>query len=109
MSDLTVAKVFENMQNQISTDPSKVANINAVYQFNVTGDDGGEWNVDLTAEAPTVGAGANDAANCTVTLAGEDLIAIVSGSLNPQMAFMTGKIKISGDMGLAMKLGKILG
>jgi putative sterol carrier protein len=104
-----VAKIFEGIQGKLQADPSKVANMNSVYQFNVTGDDGGEWTVDLTGEIAAVAAGAHDAANCTVTIADQDLVAIIAGSLNPQMAFMTGKVKISGDMGLAMKLGKILG
>ncbi len=109
MSDLTVAKVFENMAENMVKDPAKVANINAIYQFNVTGDDSGEWSVDLTGDAGAVNPGPAENANCTVTIADEDLLAIIGGSLNPQMAFMTGKVKISGDMSLAMKLGKILG
>ncbi|MDP8221860.1 MAG: SCP2 sterol-binding domain-containing protein [Candidatus Lernaella stagnicola] len=105
----SVNEVFENMATKMAADPSKVENINAVYQFNVTGDDGGEWHVDLTGDAPAVASGPAESANCTVTVTDEDLLAIIDGSLNPQMAFMTGKVKISGDMSLAMKLGKILG
>ena len=37
-----------------------------------------------------------------------DFLNIVNGKLNPQMAFMSGKLKIQGDMGLAMKLAQIL-
>ncbi len=106
---MSVNKVFEDISAKLTADPSKVANIKAIYQFNVTGDGGGEWNVDLTGAAPAVNAGAASSANCTVTVASEDFINIVNGTLNAQMAFMTGKVKISGDMGLAMKLGKILG
>ncbi|MCL4233971.1 MAG: SCP2 sterol-binding domain-containing protein [Deltaproteobacteria bacterium] len=56
-----------------------------------------------------VSAGTKDPANCTITVAAADLLAITTGKLSGQMAFMTGKLKISGDMGLAMKLQKILG
>jgi putative sterol carrier protein len=109
MADLTVPQIFENMKAKMAADPGKVAGINAIYQFNVTGAGGGEWYVNLKAAAPEVVAGTAADANCTVTLADEDFVAITSGALNAQMAFMTGKVRIGGDMGLAMKLGKILG
>jgi hypothetical protein len=47
-------------------------------------------------------------ADCTVSLDIEDMDAMLGGSLNPMMAFMTGKLRIEGDMGVAMKLSSIL-
>jgi putative sterol carrier protein len=44
-----------------------------------------------------------------VTCAAPDFMNIVSGKMNPQMAFMSGKLKIKGDLGLAMKLQKVIG
>lgn len=48
-------------------------------------------------------------ADCTVTISDENFKALVKGDLNPMMAFMSGKIKIKGDMGVAMKLQSFLG
>jgi putative sterol carrier protein len=109
MADLTVPQVFENMKAKTAADPNKTAGINAIYQFNVTGAGGGEWYVNTKTSPVEIAQGTAPDANCIVTLADEDLVAIVSGTLNAQMAFMTGKVRIGGDMGLAMKLGKILG
>ena len=107
---MTVNEIFENQIPQRIADQPETAEEmkDAVYQFNVTGEGAGEWFVDFAASPPAVGAGQHDAAKCTVTLAGEDLLAIVGGQLNPQMAFMGGKLKISGDMALALKLSQIL-
>jgi len=105
----TPKEIFEvKIAENLKTEPEKVAGINAVYQFNVTGDDGGSWYVDVTGD-PTVSEGTKEGANCTITVASSDFVDIVEGRLNGQMAFMTGKLKITGDMGLAMKLQKILG
>ena len=63
----------------------------------------GGWGEIKTAK------GKADAPKLTITQAIEDWREINAGRLNPQMAFMSGKIKISGDMSLAMKLGSIMG
>ncbi|WP_068088669.1 SCP2 sterol-binding domain-containing protein [Polycladidibacter stylochi] len=47
-------------------------------------------------------------AECTIELSKEDLEALVSGDLNPTAAFMQGKLKVTGDMSLAMKLSQLL-
>jgi len=109
MADKDAAQVFEDISSKLTANPDNVAGINAVYQFNITGDNGGEWYVDLTGDAPAVSSGAHDSANCTVTMTEEDFLAIIDGSLNAQMAFLQGKVKIAGDMSLAMKLQKVLG
>ncbi len=51
----------------------------------------------------------DDEAQCTVTLSDEDFIKIATGQLGAESAFMRGKLKLFGDMGLAMKLGKLFG
>lgn len=50
----------------------------------------------------------NADADCTVTVKIEDLEAMMKGELNPMMAFMSGKIKVKGDMGVAMKLQSLV-
>ncbi|MFK8015504.1 MAG: SCP2 sterol-binding domain-containing protein [Gammaproteobacteria bacterium] len=45
---------------------------------------------------------------CTVTVSTEDLLAMIQGDLNPTIGFMQGKLKIDGDMGLALKLADVL-
>jgi putative sterol carrier protein len=105
----SVKEVFEHrMPEKLRNKPDVVSKINAIYQFNISGPSGGTWAVDCTKPGGEVKAGAADGAKCTVNCADSDFLNIVNGKLNPQMAFMSGKLKIQGDMGLAMKLTQIL-
>ncbi len=105
----TVKDVFErHLPARLASKPDVLAKINAVYQFIISGPEGGSWAVDCTAPGGKVIAGAVPAARCTVVAVDKDFLGIVNGKLNPQMAFMSGKLRIQGDMGLAMKLQQIL-
>jgi len=105
----SVKDVFErHMPEKLKSKPDVVAKINAIYQFNISGTNGGQWAVDCTQPGGAVTSGASAGAKCTVNATDADFLAIVNGKLNPQMAFMSGKLKIQGDMGLAMKLQQIL-
>jgi len=98
-------------QNE-AADPAqkaKIKGINAVIQVVLTGEDGGEYYMTLADGAFSTAKGKADSPNMTITQAVGDWREINSGRLNPQMAFMSGKIKVSGDMSLAMKLGSIMG
>jgi hypothetical protein len=105
----SVRDVFErHMPERLKAKPDVVAKINAVYQFHISGPGGGAWSVDCTSGG-TISAGTVAGARCTVAVGEGDFLNIVNGRLNAQMAFMSGKLKIQGDMGLAMKLQQILG
>ncbi len=62
--------------------------------------------IDASTNPPTVSNDDNDA-DVTLIISEEDFEGLMDGSLNPQMAFMMGKLKIDGDMGLALKLGDL--
>ena len=66
------------------------------------------YNVALTDGKAAVAKGEAPSTNCTITMAESDFLALLSGKLNGQMAFMTGKLKIAGDFGLALKLETLL-
>jgi putative sterol carrier protein len=107
---MTPKEVFtEKLPGQLKEKGDEVTKVNAIYQFDITGDDGGKWWVDTTKSGGEVGEGENEGAKCTITMTDSDFIDMVEGKLNGQMAFMTGKLKIKGDMSLAMKLGNVLG
>jgi putative sterol carrier protein len=100
-------KVFEDINARLTEEKAK--KINSTYLFDIGGEGGGKWFADLTkAAGPYITAGEGEA-KCTITVPkAEDWVAIASGKMNPTSAFMQGKIKVKGDMSLAMKLQTLL-
>jgi len=104
----TPQEIFTEMEGRVSENSSKIQGMTAVYQFDLTGDDGGQWNVALADGKATFGQGQAENPNITITMASGDFVDLATGKLDGTMAFMSGKLKIKGDMGLAMKLQNIL-
>jgi putative sterol carrier protein len=93
---------FDTLESRV--DPSKTAGMTNSYVFDVEG--AGMWKVDVADGTVTVTEGGGDA-DVTIHTSEETFSAIASGEQNPTTAYMTGKIKIDGDMGAAMKLQKL--
>lgn len=107
---LQSAAVFDRMKDQIG--PDVVKKMKGVIQFNVTKGKGGAtgtWVVDLKSGNGSIvflekGKKSSKRADMTLTIADKDLVDMANGDLNGQSAFMSGKLKLKGNMGLAMKL-----
>jgi len=103
----TPKEIFEKMEERMRERAQDAKEVNAVYKFVLSGSQGGTWIVDMREDTLGVREG-DEEADCTINMSDENFVKLVSGKLNPQMALVMGRIKISGDMGLAMKLGKVL-
>ncbi len=99
---MSLAETTEFMKERIG-EKSALA---TVIKFDF-GDDG-VIRIDGNAEPPVVD-NEDSEANCTIIISFEDFGQVLDGSLNAQMAFMTGKLRVEGDMGIAMQLSQILG
>jgi putative sterol carrier protein len=102
MADVTVKQIFDEMPKNFNGDAAK--GMNAVIQFNLTGDDGGQYHTVIKDGGCSVQQGTHASPNMTLTMTAKDYVDMIMGKLNGQMAFMSGKLKIAGDMGLAMKM-----
>lgn len=80
----------------------------AVLLFDITGAGGGKWTVTVEGGKATVAGGEAGEPITTVMCSDEDLLGMINGELNPVSAFMQGKVKIGGDMSVAMKLQGLL-
>jgi putative sterol carrier protein len=98
----TAREFFEGLEGRV--DPSKTAGMTNSYVFDIDG--AGTWKVDVDDGNVKVTEGGGDA-DVTITASEETFEQIASGDMNPTTAYMTGKLKIKGDMGAAMKLQKL--
>jgi putative sterol carrier protein len=98
----TVEQFFATLPSR--ADSSKTAGMNNSYVFDIEG--AGQWKVDVDDGAVSVTEGGGDA-DVTISTSEETFEKIIAGEQNPTSAYMTGKLKIKGDMGAAMKLQKL--
>ncbi|MGH7800240.1 MAG: SCP2 sterol-binding domain-containing protein [Thermodesulfobacteriota bacterium] len=104
----TPKEIFEKLQKKIVEKSDEFSDIGAVYKFVLNGPNGGTWIVDLRKDTLGVRED-NSEAKCTVSMSDENFVKLVTGQLKAETAFMTGKLKLYGDMGLAIKLGNLFG
>jgi putative sterol carrier protein len=93
---------FETLESRV--DPAKAAGMTASYKFDIDGS--GSWLVDVDDGRVTVTEDGGDA-DCTISTSSETFLKIANGEQNPTAAYMSGKLKVKGDMGQAMKLQKL--
>lgn len=101
-----VAGLFKSIEGFLSEDVVK--STNAVYQFEVTGEEAGQWFLDLKNGSGSCGKGPATSPDATFKMSSDNFFKMFTGKLKPTAAFMTGKMKLSGDMGKAMKLEKLM-
>ena len=101
----TVKESFDAMPGRFR--PDKATGTSAVIQYDISGDGGGTWNAVIKGGACTVHQGPAENPQLTLSIAAQDWLDMLTGKQSGQMLFMSGKLKIKGDMGLAMKLGSM--
>ncbi|MEZ0396845.1 MAG: SCP2 sterol-binding domain-containing protein [Anaerolineales bacterium] len=102
MSDLTVKELFERMPQAFVA--SKAAGVEADIQFKFTGAEAGDWYVTIKDGTIQVNEGLSPAPKLTVSADSGDIVKIFTGQMDGMQAFMSGRLRVSGDMTLAMKL-----
>lgn len=101
---MELARITQGLADRITSGgaiPGKII----TFDF---GDDGA-IRIDGNRIPPVVDNSAGAGADCRVKISITDFLDIAAGRQNPQTAYMTGKVRVEGDLGLAMQLGKILG
>lgn len=102
MSEMTARDLILRLPEAFQ--PDKAQGVNATIQYTLTGEGGGDWYVVIAEGTCTVHEGKAEKADVTLTMAAQDFVDIAAGRLDAMKAFMSGKLKVSGNMMLATRL-----
>jgi len=102
MGIASVKDVFDRVPERFNATAAK--GINAVMQFDISGEGGGNWNVTVKEGTCQVQEGKAASPTVTLTMSSETWLAMVNKELNGMQAFMTGKLKLTGDIMLAQRI-----
>ncbi|XP_065166886.1 peroxisomal multifunctional enzyme A-like isoform X2 [Atheta coriaria] len=102
--------IFEFIISKVNEDPAKAKAVNGIFLYIITkdGKQAKQWTMDLKAGKVYEGAPTGVKPNTTLTISDEDFVQLATGKLNPQSAFMKGKLKVTGNVMMAQKLGPLL-
>ena len=103
--DSTPQEVFDSMRG--SFQPAKAKGVHARYQWDLSGPQGGQWWIDVEDGKYKMGKGKIDNPNVTFVAKDKDWVAVSNHQMGGTWAYLTGRLKIRGDQGLARKLGEI--
>ena len=101
----SVAGIFENMSKTFKADAA--AGVDVVFQFNISGPGGGDWQCAIKDRICTIEAGVHPKPACTLKMADADFLAMMEGSLPAMQAYTSGKLKIEGDIMKSQLLEKL--
>lgn len=102
MALASVKEVFDKVGE--SFNPNAAKGLNAVMQYDITGEGGGNWTVSIKDGVCTVQEGKHASPTVTLTMSSETWLAMVNKQINGMQAFMSGKLKVGGDIMLAQRI-----
>ena len=105
MALTNVKEVFTNMPEIFNSGAAQ--GLDVAFQFDITGEGGGSWNVGVKDGACQIREGSHEAPTVTLTMSCETWLSIVNRELNAMQAFMGGQLKVVGDIMLAQRIPEL--
>ena len=102
MAVASVKEYFDTLNQRFVASASK--GLNAVFQFELSGDGGGQYNIAVNDGTMEVKEGTAATPSVTIKMAADDYLKLVNGQLNGTMAYMKGQMKVTGNLMLAQKM-----
>lgn len=102
---ISIEELFEKLPGAFR--PEKAGDLDAVIQFELTGEEAGDWAVIIKDGQASVEKGRHEEPAMTFTADSQDYKDIVTGRMNPMNAFMQGKVKLQGNLNMAMKFAEL--
>jgi putative sterol carrier protein len=104
LAEKTARQLIEGMPETFR--PERAGRVNVVVQFQISGEGGGNWYVTIKDGTCRVTEGVTESANATVRMDAADYVALSTGELGSTKAFMTGRVKASGDVSLLQRMDR---
>lgn len=105
---MSVKETVENLVAKMNENPEHLGNLNSVFQFRLSGDEGGVYQLKVENQTVEVVNEEKYEPSISLELSDKNFIKLAKSSLNPTMAYMSGKLKVKGDLTLALKLNSII-
>jgi putative sterol carrier protein len=98
----TAAEAFEALSEKAAS--QNLAGVDAVILFDLAGEGGGQWTATAAEGTLSLAEGAPASPQVTIRFSADDFLALMNGEMNPIAAFMQGRIRVEGDVSVAMRL-----
>ncbi|MCF8083322.1 MAG: SCP2 sterol-binding domain-containing protein [Deltaproteobacteria bacterium] len=105
MAFTDVKEVFGKMPEVFNANAAQ--GLDAVFQFDITGENGGKWNVIVKDGTCEVKEGTHESPAVTLTMSGDTWLGMVNKEVNGMQAFMSGQLKAAGDIMLAQRIEQL--
>jgi putative sterol carrier protein len=102
---LTVKTIFDRLPEAFQAD--KATGVDVVFQFKISGPDGGDWNATVKDGVCQVHEGVHASPTTTILMSDEDFVGLIQGTVNAMQAYTSGKLKIEGDLMKSQLIEKI--
>ena len=104
MMEAKTPKEFFEKILPVKFKPDKAAGIDVTVQVNITGPDGGDWVVTIKNQRLEVKEGTHPSPTLELNMAEADYMDLINGKMSGEKAFITGKLRFKGNIGLALRL-----
>jgi putative sterol carrier protein len=105
----TPSELMRELDEQLKSDPARTEGLRAVFQFELSGDDGGSWWVEANDGTGEAQVGSRDDVNATIRMKDEVFVSLGARELDGSEAYMDGLLTVEGDQSKAMFLAQIFG
>jgi putative sterol carrier protein len=104
----SASDLFDNiLPASLAQNPAAASAVGAIFVFKITGEGGGEWTVDLASATPSVKKSVGASGDCNIEVPHSDFQDMLKDQTVGMKLFMAGKLRVTGNAMLAMKLQKI--
>lgn len=105
---LTVDEIWQEIDRLTEENPDAIGNLEGSFAFHIKSDEEKSYTIILKNRKAEISASLDEHAGCILTMNEKNFKKLIDGTLNAPAAFMTGKLKVKGNMGLALKLESAL-